>query len=109
METRIGKSHDVAAASWTLCDEQIVDEPHHSIIFHCYQPITGSLIMLQLLQYGIIHACEIQVYGDIFCEYSIWVNVYMGHFTKMANIDNGKGTYANLLCSKSKRYITWHF
>ena len=70
MEARIGKSHDVAATSWSLCDEQIVVEPRDSFAFHCTQPITGSLIMVQLLQNGIIYACEIQVYGHILCEYS---------------------------------------
>ena len=68
MEARIGQSIDVAATRWPLCDEQTTDEDHEAIAFHCHRPIAGNLIMIRLLQYGLIYACEIQVYGHTTCK-----------------------------------------
>ena len=63
MEVRIGISTEVLTTHWPLCDIQTFQDYRDSVAFRCNKPITGNFVMVQLLQYGMISTCEIEVYG----------------------------------------------
>lgn len=62
---RVGTSEDMDIETWPLCESRHVGGHLESYGFRCSQPLTGSLILIQMLENGILFACEIQVYGQI--------------------------------------------